>query len=220
MPRMARIVAVGYPHHITQRGNNKQDVFFDSSDYTHYLKWLEEFTGKYKLSILAYCLMPSHVHLIAIPWILNSLSKVFNTCHMLYSQYLNRKRLSGGHLWQARFYSCVLSEAHLYAAIRYVENNPVRAKLVKKAEDWEWSSARAHLNSEKGILSLANIDDFLDVRDWRDYLGLPDENTIEKIRENTLNGRPLGSEEFTMKLEEHFGKPLRPLKRGRKKGQR
>jgi len=218
MPRMARVVAVGYPHHITQRGNNRQAVFYDAADYLHYLKWLKEFADKYRLAILAYCLMPNHIHLIAIPYLQNSLSKIFNACHMLYSQYLNRKKQSIGHIWQARFHSCVLDEKHLYAAVRYVENNPVRAGLVERAEDWKWSSARSHLYNEKGIISLTDIGDFLDVANWKDYLSSVENDVIENIRANTMTGRPLGSEEFVTKLEKDFGRPLRPMKRGRKKG--
>ncbi len=192
MPRIARVVAVGYPHHITQRGNNKQNIFEDTADYLHYLTWLEEAIKRFKLSILAYCLMPNHVHLAVIPFALNSLLNAFKACHMRYSQYYNRKKMSVGHIWQGRFHSCALDEKHLYAAIRYIENNPVRAGLVKKAEEWQWSSARAHLNKEKGILSLANVNDFLEVRNWEEYLSLDQESAAEDIRAHTLSGRPLG----------------------------
>jgi len=217
MPRIARIVAVGCPHHITQRGNNKQNIFEDRVDYLHYLTWLEEFANRCKLSVIAYCLMPNHVHLVVVPFVINSLSNTFNACHMRYSQYLNRKRISIGHIWQARFHSCVLDEKHLYAAIRYVETNPVRAKLVKRVEDWEWSSARAHLNKGKGILSLAKISDFLEIHDWEAYLALNQGDVIEKIRAHTLSGRPLGDDGFIAKLEEVYGRRLRPMQRGRKK---
>ena len=191
MPRIARIVSVGYPHHITQRGNNKEDIFINDADYMHYLKWLEECISKYKVSILAYCLMPNHVHFIAVPMAYYSFAKTFKVCHMLYSQYFNRKQVRIGHLWQGRFHSCVLNEKHLYAAIRYVETNPIRAKLVKKAEDWRWSSARVHLGIEKSVLSLGNINDFIDMNNWESYLELDQEEMVEEIRANTLTGRPL-----------------------------
>jgi len=161
MPRIARIVATGYPHHITQRGNYRQTVFVKDSEYSDYLKWLDEYTKKYKLAILAYCLMPNHVHFAAIPEEKDSLAKTFNACHMRYSQYFNKKNRLTGHLWQGRFYSCILDERHLYAICRYIENNPVRAKLVKKPENWQWSSAKTHLNKETSILSLANITEYI-----------------------------------------------------------
>ncbi|MHC4114880.1 MAG: transposase [Planctomycetota bacterium] len=191
MPRIARIVAVGYPHHVTQRGNNKEKIFIDDTDYLHYLKWLEQYTKEYKLSILAYCLMPNHIHSVVVPLVLHALSKCLKICHMLYSQYFNRKEDRVGHLWQGRFHSCVLDEKHLYAAIRYVETNPVRAKLVQKPEDWKWSSARAHIGMEKSIVSLGKISDFMDISNWGNYLRLDQEKMIEEIRENTLTGRSL-----------------------------
>jgi putative transposase len=127
MPRIARVVAVGLPHHITQRGNYRQDVFFDTDDRRQYLLWIGEYSAKYGLSVLAYCLMQNHVHFIAIPREANSLAKTFNAAHMRYSQYFNKKLKQRGHLWQGRFYSCVLDESHLMLASRYIERNPVRA---------------------------------------------------------------------------------------------
>jgi len=220
MPRIARIVAVGHPHHITQRGNYKQNVFFENIDYIRYLKWLNKYSNKYKLSVLAYSLIPNHVHSIAVPANENSLSKTFHTCHMRYAQYFHKKNDLRGHLWQGRFYSCALDEKHLYAAIRYVENNPVRAKLVSEAEDWEWSSARYHLNkgNDKGnsLLSLADINNFIDVEDWERYLSDEDDETIiASIRSNTLAGRPSGDDTFVSQLEETFGKRLKLLPVGR-----
>jgi len=216
MPRIARVVIAGYPHHITQRGNYKQKTFSDDADYEQYLKWLSKYCISYKLSILAFCLMPNHVHLITIPRKEDSLARTFNTCHMRYSQYYNKKQNNRGHLWQGRFYSCVLGESHLYEAIRYVENNPVRAKIVKKAEGWEWSSAKAHLNKGKSTLGLEKIDDYISVSDWKQYLvEREDEAVLSKIRSNTLTGRPSGKASFVQKIEKMFGKRLRPLPEGR-----
>jgi len=216
MPRIARIVAEDYPHHITQRGNYKQIVFFEDRDYKFYLERLSVYCEKYKLSILAYCLMPNHVHFIAIPKQKDSLAKTFNACHMRYAHYYNRKNDLIGHLWQGRFYSCILDEKHLRAAVRYIENNPVRAKLVDGASQWNWSSAKEHLNKEKGMIRLADISQFLEVEDWKKYLLHEEERKIiKRIRANTLTGRPLGNEVFIEKLETIFGKRLRPLAHGR-----
>lgn len=218
MPRIARIVATDFPHHITQRGNYKQTVFVSHKDYKFYLGRLNEYCKKYKLSILCYCLMPNHVHYVAIPREEDSLAKTFNTCHMRYAHYFNKKNNVTGHLWQGRFFSCVLDDTHLYAAIRYVENNPVRAKLVKKPEEWEWSSVREHLKKAKGPLSLIDVNDFIDIRNWKEYLAQEEEeDIIKKIRANTLTGRPLGDDAFIMKLENVFGRRLKALPRGRPK---
>lgn len=217
MPRVARIVVEGYPHHITQRGNYRQTVFSGSKDYRFYLDRLNEYLERYELSVLAYCLMPNHVHFVAIPEEKDSMAKTFNACHMRYAHYFNKKNGVTGHLWQGRFYSCVLDDAHLYAAIRYVENNPVRAGLVKRAWDWEWSSAREHvLKKRDGKVKLRELKVFIEITDWETYLTQEDKTSeIEAIRKHTLTGRPLGRESFVSGLENRFGKRLRALPRGR-----
>ena len=120
MPRIARAVAVGIPHHITQRGNYRQVVFEEDSDYRQYLEWLKHYSNKYSLRIWAYCLMNNHVHFVAVPENEESMARAFNTLHMRYAQYSNAKRGDKGHLWQGRYYSTALDERHLYAAMRYV----------------------------------------------------------------------------------------------------
>lgn len=218
MPRIGRIVATDYPHHITQRGNYRHTIFIEGADYARYLKWLDLYAKKNSLSILAYCLMPNHVHFIAIPEIEHSLARTFNACHMRYAQYFNKKRRLFGHLWQGRFYSCVLSESHLYAAIRYIENNPVRTHLVKRAWDWEWSSARYHVTKEGYPISLAEVDRFININDWKQYLsGTEDTNQLKEIRANTISGRPLGNTDFITRIENMFHMQIRPMRRGRPK---
>ena len=140
MPRIARIVAVGLPHHITQRGNYNQNVFLDDNDRKRYAYWIQEYSAKYGLSILSFCLMQNHVHFIVIPNRGDLLAKTLNAAHMRYSQYFNKKMRAKGHLWQGRFYSCVLDEVHLIAAARYIERNPVRANIVRKPWEWKWSA--------------------------------------------------------------------------------
>lgn len=217
MPRTSRSVIVGYPHHVTQRGNNKENIFIDKADYTHYLKWAEEYAVKYKLLILAYCLMPNHVHFAVVPSMLDALSKSLKICHMLYAQYFNRRNARVGHLWQGRFYSSTLEESHLYAVIRYIENNPVRAGLVAKAEDWQWSSAREHLRIDERnrIVTLSSVREFIEVKEWEDYLRSEDTMMESKIRNNTLSGKPIGSDEFVGKLENVLGRKLKPMQMGR-----
>jgi len=218
MPRAARIVAVGYPHHITQGGNYAQKIFADDSDRMKYLSWIQEYSAKYGLSILAYCLMKNHVHFIAIPQKEDSLARAFNAAHMRYSQYFNKKMKAKGHLWQGRFFSCVLDEPHLIAAGRYIERNPVRAKLVKKPWQWKWSSAAAHINEEKPMIKLGSLFGLVDMPWdlWKEYIA-SDENkkVVNEIRQYTLTGRPLGTKEFVEKLERKFNKRLVSRPRGR-----
>ncbi len=221
MPRIARVVAVGFPHHITQRGNYQQDVFLNAGDRKQYLTWIREYSIKYGLSILAYCLMQNHVHFIAIPAKDNSLAKTFNAAHMRYSQYFNKKLKQRGHLWQGRFYSCVLDESHLMLAARYVERNPVRAGLVKKPWQWEWSSALAHTSQkENGFIDLGDFFGTAGISygTWEKYIdSLEEVNLLQGIRQHTFTGRPLGTTAFMKRLEVKFDRRLCALPIGRPK---
>jgi len=199
MPRIARIVGIGLPHHLTQRGNYGQEIFLTTEDRQQYLLWVEEYSQRYGVSILAYCLMCNHVHFIVIPQQADSLAKTFNFAHMCYAQYLNKKLNRRGHLWQGRFYSCVLDERHLFAAARYIERNPVRAGLVEKAWQWPWSSALSHIsanNQKPQLISLANLFNFIEItpQAWQEYLDSFENPTfLKEIRKHTSNGRPIGN---------------------------
>ena len=144
MPRLARTVCARVPHHITQRGNRREEVFFTDDDRHAYLAWLKDYAEKYEVHILAYCLMTNHMHLIAVPASEDGLEKVLKPLHMRYAQRVNRTRGWKGHLWQGRYISSALDEDYLWAAVGYVERNPVRARLVRKAENYRLSSASAH----------------------------------------------------------------------------
>ena len=117
-----------------------------------YLAWLKEYCHKHHVSILAYCLMTNHTHLIVVPKKADALQKAFKPLHMRYAQYMNRQKGWSGHLWQGRFFSSALDADYLQACVRYVELNPVRAGLVKKAEDYPWSSAAVHCGLEHNAL--------------------------------------------------------------------
>jgi len=144
MTRVARIVMPERPHHITQRGNNRQDVFFVPDDYEAYLEILRQQSERYGLDVHAYCLMTNHIHLVATPQGGDSLAKAIGRTHWIYARLVNRLHGRSGHLWQNRFYSCALDRDHLWRAIAYVERNPVRARLHRKAWLYPWSSAAAH----------------------------------------------------------------------------
>ena len=144
MPRLTRIVHAGVSHHITQRGNRREKAFFTDDDRRAYLDWLKEYAEKYEVDILAYCLMTNHIHLVAVPKTEAGLQRMLKPPPMRYAQRINRTRSWKGHLWQGRFSSSALDEAYLWAVVRYVERNPVRARIVRKAENYPWSSAAAH----------------------------------------------------------------------------
>lgn len=216
MPRIARAVAVGFPHHITQRGNYRQRVFENDDDYLRYLEWLQAYSKKYALKIWAYCLMSNHVHFIAVPMESDSLAKTFNTLHMRYSQHINTRQQNRGHLWQGRFFSCALDERHLYAAMRYVESNPVRSRLVKKPEDYRWSSAYAHVKGKKDAVLSDDCYMVEKIKDWSSYLKEKDDTTlVEDIRQSTKAGRPCGDNRFVMKIGKLLKRKLTALPKGR-----
>ena len=147
MPRVARVVCAGVPHHVTQRGNRRGQVFFTREDHQAYLKWLREYTSRYEVDVLAYCLMTNHLHLVVVPKTEDSLHQALKPLHMRYAQRVNRARGWKGHVWQGRYFSSALDEAYLWAAIRYFELNPVRARLTDQAANYSWSSAAAHCGS-------------------------------------------------------------------------
>jgi len=220
MPRIARIVLEGLPYHITQRGNNKQDVFFVDDDRKVYLEILKRQAEKYSLTIMGYCLMTNHIHLIAIPQKAESLAMAVGRTHFIYTQYINRFHKRSGHLWQSRFYSCGLDEHHFFSAMRYIEHNPLRAGISRKPWNYEWSSAAAHIdaNSKSELLDLRRWYEMMKADQWKHLLmqKIPDKE-MKAIRSGILRGRPLGSDSFISKLEKLAGRRLRPLPVGRPK---
>lgn len=171
MPRSARLVVPGLAHHITQRGNRGQVVFTDRSELNHYLEYLARYCSSRGVKVIAYCLMPNHVHIVAIPEQPLSLALAFRDAHTAYSSYFNTRHGETGHLWQNRFFSCPLDECHLHAAIRYVEMNPVRAHIVPEPGSYEWSSARAHLGISPAHEVLGDPPGGMPVQEeWREFL--------------------------------------------------
>ncbi|HEY5724196.1 MAG TPA: transposase [Allosphingosinicella sp.] len=221
MARLARIVVPGVAHHVVQRGNRRQEVFFSDGDYRDYRDLVATGCREQGVSCLAWCLMPNHVHLILRPESSDGLRAALAEAHRRYSRRINSARGWTGYLWQGRFASYPMDDAHLMTAVRYVELNPVRAKLAERAEDWPWSSARAHLGGRPDGLTdlqaLAGVH-----RNWRAMLrdGLeagdldPEAQAAIEARQRT--GRPWGSESFVKGLEDSTGRALSKGKPGRK----
>ena len=219
MPRIARQVFPDIPHHITQRGNRRENVFFTDGDWVAYLNWLADYCVKFKVRVLAYCLMTNHIHLVAIPGAEDALEKVFRPLHTRYAQRINRVRGWTGHLWQGRYFSSALDDKYLWAAIRYVERNPVRAGMVQRAEDYRWSSAPAHCELREDSVLTADkswINQLRSVDDWSRWLAEPDHNgQIAVLRQHVERGLPCGAERFVHELEQQGGQMLRPTAVGR-----
>jgi len=218
MTRLARVVAVGVPHHVTQRGNARQYILGADADRMVYLDLLRQSVELHGLALVGYCLMSNHVHLIAIPGKVDVMGRALKDTHGRYAAYWNAVHHSGGHVWQGRFYSCPLDESHLWKALRYTELNPVRAGLVAKAERWQWSSAAAHCGvlQAVGCLAMESWQARWSACTWRTFLATGEtESELATIRQCTHTGRPLGTREFIGSLEREMHRSLAAQKRGR-----
>lgn len=221
MARIARVVAPGFPHHITQRGNRKQDTFFSDNDYRTYLGLMAEWSGRCNVEVWAYCLMPNHVHLIAVPETEEGLRRAIGEAHRRYTRYVNFKNGWRGHLWQGRFFSYPMDERYLIAAARYIELNPFRAGLTDKAERYAWSSAAAHIKGKDDqLVKTAPLLHM--ISDWKGYLAEDvSAEEIDKFRYHERTGRPLGNDSFVTKIERtlrRFLKKQKPGPKPKKKG--
>ncbi|WP_337288443.1 transposase [Candidatus Methylomirabilis sp.] len=213
---MARVVAPKCPHHITQRGNRRQTTFFEEADYNEYKRFMSEWCKVCHVQIWAYCMMPNHVHLIAVPATEEGLRRAIGEAHRRYTRYINVRNAWRGYLWQGRFSSFPMDERYLLAAARYVEMNPVRARLVTTPEEYEWSSAAAHIKGQDdGFVTVSPLREM--AGDWRQFLGTSlssDETQAIRLHEKT--GRPLGTENFIDEMEETLHRTLRRVKPGPK----
>jgi putative transposase len=215
MPRIARLVVPDIPHHVTQRGNRRQRVFFSAGDARLYLRLVKEGCEKAGTRIWAWCLMPNHVHLVLVPAHEGGLRAALAEPHRRYAAAVNRRSDWKGHLWQERFASFPMDEAWLIACARYVELNPVRAGLVRRPEDWRWSSAAAHLGLARDPVGESGA--LLErIPDWRSLLdgGLA-ESALRAIRSRERTGYALGSAAFLQALESRLGRAVGPVPPGR-----
>ena len=217
---MARVVIPNCPHHVTQRGNRREDVFFCDDDRITYLALLRKYASRSGLLIQAYCMMSNHVHLVVVPKGQSSLAAALKPLHMRYAQHVNLIQGVTGRLWQGRFFSCAMDDQHLWSAVRYVERNPVRAGLVEHAEDYRWSSAAGHcgLRDDMLLSDPCGMSDRMPPKRWRCWLGEPwehEDQIASQLRRCTQTGRPAGGSEFVERLEGIVGRVLRAKKTGR-----
>ena len=217
MTRLARLVFPGLPHHVTQRGNRREAIFFEDGDQEIYRDLLAEQTRKAGVEVWAYCLMPNHVHLILTPSTADGLGRAVGEAHRRYTNFINARGRWTGHLFQGRFGSVAMDEDHLMAAFRYVPLNPVKAGLVERPGDWPWSSARAHLARQSTPYvdvepALSRIDDVAA------FLSLTGEPHIEAQWSDVLKaeqiGRPVGAKAWIQQLEQQHQKSFSPRRRG------
>jgi putative transposase len=212
MARLARVVAPGLPHHLTQRGNRRQQTFFCDEDYESYIELMSQWCSTHHVEIWSYCLMPNHVHLIAVPQSADGLRRAIGEVHRRYTRMVNFREGWRGHLWQGRFASFVLDEAYLLSAARYIELNPVRAGLIDAPSRYPWSSAAAHVRGSDD--SLVRIRPLLNlVPTWPAFLAtVTPEEDVKLLRAHEQTGRPLGEEAFVASLEQELGRILKRRK--------
>ncbi|MEK6564481.1 MAG: transposase [Candidatus Omnitrophota bacterium] len=225
MPRIARVVAADYPHHIIQRGNNRQLVFFDDADRQLYLKLLRKYSLECGCRVKAYCLMDNHVHLLLVPLEGVALAKTMQKLSLTFTQHINKKYKRTGRLWECRFHSCLVDkDVYLWAVCKYIERNPVRAGIVVYPQEYSWSSARIStaLNCQNNWVEPV----------WKDYLGSREEyakflnqaeleKELEEMQKAVFSGKPIGTEQFLEMMHKQqagINMAIRAVGRPRKHG--
>jgi putative transposase len=214
-------VIPGLAHHVTQRGNRREAIFFEEGDQEIYLDMLAEQTRKADVAVWAYCLMPNHVHLILLPTRSDGLGRAVGETHRRYTNFINARGRWTGHLFQSRFASVVLDHDHLIRAVRYVSMNPVRARLVARPEDWKWSSVRAHLTgADDGLVKVRSVLDRIphlkELLQASAGTATATEDDFSDLRRAESTGRPLGTAEFVADLESLLGRKIARRSPGRK----
>jgi putative transposase len=217
MARLARIVVPDVPHHVTQRGNGRQQTFFGADDYALYRDLLGRECRAAGVEAWAWCLMPNHVNLILVPRDADGLRRALSKVHRAYAGAIHAREKRSGHFWQGRFGAVAMDEAHLAAAVRYVWHNPVRSGLVARPRDWPWSSVHAHLSgADDGVTTTGPLDErYPRLAGLLDAAG-DDGEAHDRLRRAESIGRPLGSAAFVSAVETRLGRPVAARKRGRK----
>ena len=218
MSRTARIVNPGYPHHITQRGNNKQSIFRGNHDRQFYLYLLKKYSCQCGCKVHSYCLMPNHIHLLLVPNQNTSLAKTMQKINISYTQYINKKYNRTGSLWEGRFFSAIIDkESYLWTACRYIEQNPLRAGITNQATKYKWSSAKINAGLIKSDFVEPVWEKYLNKNEYMRLLAENiEEKEIKKIRKSTLKGIPLGSKKFLNKIINQFKKRKISEKKGKR----
>jgi len=215
MARISRIVAPGYPHHVTQRGVRSMDVFHSDDDRLAYLSFMSAEAARFGLEILSWCLMSNHVHFIAVPKNETSLARGFGEAHRRYTRMKNFSQGVRGYLFQGRFSSCVLDQQHLLAAAQYVARNPVVAGLAKTPWEYPWSSTRFHCGLSDHDPLVKNRTLLGLITDWQEFLSTEERVESDLIRQATRTGRPAGDVLFVENVESLTGRVLKIKPAGR-----
>ncbi|MBY4676814.1 REP-associated tyrosine transposase [Marinobacterium arenosum] len=224
MPRPPRLEIPGLPHHVVQRGVDRQAVFFDDDCYHTYLQYLQQYSYRYCLRVHSWCLMTNHIHLLVTPNSEKGISKLMQSLNSGYAQLINQRFRRSGHLWSGRFKSSLIDSDHyLLTCMRYIELNPVRAGMVTRPEDYRWSSYRHNaLDGWQPWITPHEMYTALGKNrrerraHYREIVLSPlEEDQLGSLRQATEQGRVFGSDRFQAQISAMLGRDLSPRKRGR-----
>ena len=218
MPRVSRFVLPNVVHHVVACGVNKQNIFRSAIDRETYLRQFAKVAEEEKVLVHGYCLMQNHVHWLLTPTTPSGLARLFQRVHTWWAVTFNRKYQRTGHLFQSRYHSSPLDEQHYWEALRYVELNPKKARLIKQPEAWQYSSARAHLTGQPdSYFNLVPVQTkrAFSVSDWQLFLGTADHNIEHSLRRATAGCRPWGEASWVAGLEKEHRRRLCQLPSGR-----
>jgi len=205
MPRTARFVLPHAAHHVVARGVHNTRLFRSGFDKSSYLKRFTLIAAQEHVTVHAYCLMDNHVHWLLSPASPTALARLFHRLHTWWAMRLNRQLKRHGHLFQARFFSTPLDDNHFWTAMRYVEVNPRRAGTAPRLQDWEFSSARAHLDGSPDPLVELSLEAWrqrFGSAAWRDFLQETDREADQRLQRSLAGCRPCGSDEWLRALEQ------------------
>jgi putative transposase len=223
MPRPLRVVDDGLIYHVINRGNNRQKVFGKAADFQAFLDALRDLKGRKPFRLYGYCLMSNHIHLLIQP-VGDSISRIVQSLLVSHTQRYHKHHRSSGHVWQGRFKSPVIqSDEHLLTVLRYIEANPLRARLTARADDYPWSSFRVHGSGETSELidPLINYEELAPnpksrQRRWSDKVHQAlSEQTLAGLRRSSETGLPYGDDNWVNKLSERLDLDLAIRPRGR-----
>lgn len=227
MPRRARNYIPGLPYHIVQRGNNREVCFIEPENYDYYLELWQKESLRYGVEVHAYCLMTNHIHVLATPEMSSSISDTMKVVGSRYAQYINKKYQRTGTLWEGRHKSSLVqSELYLLTCHRYIELNPVRAGMVKRPEEYRWSSYGVNAYCDAGWLSpheeykRLGGDAEERARAYRKlFKNQLSNEDVHQLRRTAHYCHPMGSDHFCRQIESRYGIHCGQMKPGRPKNQ-
>lgn len=223
MARLPRFTLPGQPQHVIVRGNNREPIFYENTDYLFYLEKLQQACEKHHCDLHAYVLMTNHVHLLITPNTENGISKAMQMIGRYYVQYFNHSYERTGTLWKGRYKATLIdSEAYALSCYRYIELNPVRAHMVNHPAEYPWSSYGCNATGDNCdlitphlVYSRLGLDDEARRDAYRALFDMAvSHKTLDEIREATNKSWVLGSEYFKEKIQAQLDRPVAPRKRG------